>query len=257
MGQQATEPFRTDRWVRGAVGDTLVVDSRDQLLVWEAELPVPRYLFRNEDVRAEHLVPTDAPHKRSYHHPNSRVVAWFDVVVGDRTLRHGAWRREGFEEYTGVTWERGGLDHWYEEDVEVYEHPHDPFVRIDAMPSSRLVTVSHGDVVIAESRQPILLWETGLPLRFYLPRRDVDLDRLTPSDTQSICPYKGFATEYWSLAGEPELTDIAWSYPEPFFPYRNIAGTVAFLHEKLDVTVDGVAQSRPVPKQWSARSRLE
>ena len=139
MGQQATEPFRTDRWVRGAVGDTLVVDSRDQLLVWEAELPVPRYLFRNEDVRAEHLVPTDAPHKRSYHHPNSRVVAWFDVVVGDRTLRHGAWRREGFEEYTGVTWERGGLDHWYEEDVEVYEHPHDPFVRIDAMPSSRLV----------------------------------------------------------------------------------------------------------------------
>ena len=156
-----------------------------------------------------------------------------------------------------MTWERGGLDHWYEEDVEVYEHPHDPFVRIDAMPSSRLVTVSHGDVVIAESRQPILLWETGLPLRFYLPRRDVDLDRLTPSDTQSICPYKGFATEYWSLAGEPELTDIAWSYPEPFFPYRNIAGTVAFLHEKLDVTVDGVAQSRPVPKQWSARSRLE
>ena len=257
MEQKVRKPFPSNRWVRGFVGDTLLVDSREQLLVWEAQLPVPRYLFRDEHLRAEHLVPTGAPEQRGYHHPNSEVTAWFDVVVGDRTIRHGAWRREGFDGWTGVTWERGALDHWYEEDVEVFEHPHDPFVHIDALPSSRLVTVRHGEVVLAESRQPILLWETGLPRRYYLPRRDVDLGRLTPSDTDSICPYKGFATEYWSVAGEPELTDIAWSYPEPFFPYRNIAGTIAFLHEKLDVSVDGVPQPRPVPKQWSARSRLE
>lgn len=242
MGQQVREPFRTDRWVRGVVGGTVVVDSRDQLLVWEAELPVPRYLFRDEDVRAEHLVPTDAPRKRSYHHPNSHVVAWFDVVVGDRTIRHGAWRREGFDGWTGVTWQRGGLDHWYEEDVEVYEHPHDPFVHIDALPSSRLVSIRHGGVLLAESRDAVLLWETGLPRRYYLPRHDVHLDRLTPSDTESICPYKGFATDYWSVSGQPGLTDIAWSYPEPFFPYRNIAGMVAFQHETLDVTLDGTPQ---------------
>lgn len=256
MSQETKEPVLSARWVRGFVGETPVVDSRDQLLVWEEELPVPRYLFRDEDVRAEHLLPAAAPETLSYHHPSSEVTAWFDVVVGDRTIRHGAWRRRGFEGFTGVTWERGGLDHWYEEDVEVFEHPHDPFVHIDALPSTRLVTVRHGDVVLAESREAIFLWETGLPLRYYLPRQDVDLDRLAPTATESLCPYKGFATQYWGVAGETDLPDIAWSYPEPFFPYRNIAGAVAFLHEKLDVSVDGVPQPRPTPRQWPARSRL-
>ena len=244
MGEDVREPFRSDRWVRGFVGGTVVVDSRDQLLVWEAELPVPRYLFRDQDIRSDCLVPTAPPEERGYQHPNSEVTTWFDVVVGDRTVRHGAWRREGFDGWTGVTWERGALDHWYEEEVEVFEHPHDPFVHIDALPSSRLVTVRHGDILLAESHEAVLLWETNLPRRYYLPRSDVDLDLLTPSNTESICPYKGFATEYWSVTGEPDLTDVAWSYPEPFFPYRNLAGRIAFLHELLDVSIDGVQKPR-------------
>lgn len=257
MARKTREPLASTRWVRGIVGGTLVVDSRDQLLVWEEELPVPRYLFRNEDVRSEHLTPTGAPEDLRYHHPNSEVASWFDVVVDKRTIRHGAWRIKGFDGYTGLTWERGGFDHWYEENQEVFEHPHDPFVHIDALPSSRLVTVRHDDVVLGESREAVFLWETGLPPRYYLPRRDIDFNLLTPTTTQSICPYKGFATNYWSVTGESSLTDIAWSYPEPFFPYRNITGLVAFLNEKLEILIDNVVQARPVPKQWPARSRLE
>lgn len=243
--------------MRGFVGNTLLVDSRDQLLVWEEELPVPRYLFQDKDVRSENLVPTSPPEELRYHQPNSGVISWFDVVVGDRTIRHGAWRKAGFDGYTGVSWERGGLDHWYEEDQEVFEHPHDPFVHIDALPSSRLVTVRHNDVVIGESREAVFLWETGLPVRYYLPKRHVDFGRLVSTPTVSVCPYKGFATEYWRVTGEADLVDIAWSYPEPFFPYRNIAGAVAFVNEKLDISIDNVPQTPPVQKQWPARSRLK
>ncbi len=256
MKQNPREPLPSTRWVRGIVGDTLVVDSRDQLLVWEEEIPVPRYLFRDEDVRSEQLIPTGPPDDLRYHHPNSEVESWFDVVVDNRIIRHGAWRIKGLVGYTGVTWERGKFDHWYEENQEVFEHPHDPFVHIDALPSSRLVTVRHDDVVLGESREAIFLWETGLPPRYYLPRRDIDFDLLTSTTTESICPYKGFATDYWSVTGKSSLTDIAWSYPEPFFPYRNIAGGVAFLHEELDISIDGAQQTRPVPKRWPARSRL-
>jgi len=155
--------------------------------------------------------------------------------------------------------EDGGAhhDYWYEESQEVFEHPHDPFVHIDALSSSRLVTVRHDDVVLGESREATFLWETGLPTRYYLPRKDINVNLLTPSRTESICPYKGFATGYWSVSGEPSLTDIAWSYPEPLFAYRNIAGTVAFLNEQLEILIDNVVQTRPVPKRWPARSRLE
>lgn len=159
--------------------------------------------------------------------------------------------------YTGVTWERGAFDYWYEESQEVFEHPHDPFVHIDALSSSRLVTARHDGVVLGESREAIFLWETGLPTRYYLPRKDINVDLLTRSRSESICPYKGFATDYWSVSGEPSLTDIAWSYPEPLFAYRNIAGTVAFLNEQLEILIDNVMQTRPVPKRWPARSRLE
>ncbi|WP_051441519.1 DUF427 domain-containing protein [Arthrobacter sp. H14] len=256
MTQRIREPVPSARWVRGFIGNTLVVDSRDQLLIWEEELPVPRYLFQNRDVRPENLVPTGPPASQRYHHPYFGVTSWFDVVVGDRTIRHGAWRMKAFDGYTGVTWERGGLDHWYEEDQEVFEHPHDPFVHIDALSSSRLVTVSHNEVVIGESSEAVFLWETGLPVRYYLPRRDVDFESLVSSPTVSICPYKGFATDYWSPRGEDAPADMAWSYPQPFFPYRNIAGSVAFLNEKLDISIDKVLQPRPEPKQWPARSRL-
>ena len=135
-------------------------------------------------------------------------------------------------------------DRWFEEDVEVFVHPRSPFTRIDALTSSRHVVVSIDGVVLADSRKPTMLFETGAPSRHYLPMTDVNLDLLEASATRSSCPYKGDA-DYWSVSinGRVER-DIAWSYRTPMPESRPIAGLVCFYDEKVDVDVDGVRQAR-------------
>ncbi|MCL7426797.1 DUF427 domain-containing protein [Streptomyces sp. NPDC052415] len=76
---------------------------------------------------------------------------------------------------------------------------------------TRRVRVVHDGEVLAESDRPLVLRETGCPVRYYLPAEDVRLDLLTPSDTHTYCPFKGTAS-YWSLPG---ATDRVWSYPDP------------------------------------------
>lgn len=73
------------------------------------------------------------------------------------------------------------------------------------------VRVVHGGQVLAESERALVLRETGLPPRYYLPAQDVRLDLLTPSETHTYCPFKGTAS-YWSL---PDAADLVWAYPEP------------------------------------------
>ena len=90
------------------------------------------------------------------------------------------------------------MDSWFEEDVEVYTHPRDPYTRVDALPSSRHVVVEVDGVKVADSTHPTLLFETGLPVRYYLPKTDVRFDLLTPTDHHTRCPYKGTAS-YWTL----------------------------------------------------------
>ncbi|WP_411141834.1 DUF427 domain-containing protein [Streptomyces sp. x-80] len=74
------------------------------------------------------------------------------------------------------------------------------------------VRVVRDGQLLADSRRPLLLSETGYPVRYYLPPEDVRTELLTPSATHTVCPFKGTAS-YWSLPGGPE--DIAWAYPEP------------------------------------------
>jgi uncharacterized protein (DUF427 family) len=101
---------------------------------------------------------------------------------------------------------------------------------------------------VAESTSPRMLFETGLPVRYYLPKTDVRLDLLTPTETVTHCPYKGQA-EYWSVHTEGGVRDdLAWSYRAPFPESQKIAGLIAFYNEKVDIYVDGVLQERPVTK---------
>ena len=123
--------------------------------------------------------------------------------------------------------------------------PRDPHSRVEALASSRRVVVSADGTTLADSRSPILLFETTLPTRFYLPEADLVPDVLTPSSTRSHCPYKGFADRYWSIRDRPDLRDIAWSYARPYPAVGAIAGRVAFYNELLDITVDGVRLGRP------------
>ena len=143
-------------------------------------------------------------------------------------------------------WE--AMDAWFEEDEEVYVHPRDPYSRVDILPSSRHVEVVVNDVKVADSHQPRLLFETGLPTRYYLPQVDVRLDLLRPSETTSRCPYKGTAN-YWSVeAGDQVVEDLAWVYRTPVQESVRIAGLACFYNEKVDLYVDGVLEERPHTK---------
>jgi uncharacterized protein (DUF427 family) len=140
------------------------------------------------------------------------------------------------------------MDAWFEEDEEVFTHPRDPYTRVDILPSSRHVRVEVDGVTLAESASPRLLFETGLPVRYYLPKTHVRMDLLTPTDSESHCPYKGQA-QWWSVrVGDSLHEDLAWSYRAPLPESQKIAGLVAFYNEKVDIYVDGVLQERPRTK---------
>jgi uncharacterized protein (DUF427 family) len=138
---------------------------------------------------------------------------------------------------------------WLEDEEPILGHPRDPFHRVDVRLSSQHRRNDLAGVELANTRQAQLLYETMLPVRAYVPREDVRLDVLVPSRTRTICPYKGIAT-YWSLPDTPGGTDIAWSYEEPLPECSLVAGLLCFFEERLDATVDGVLQPRPITP-WS------
>jgi uncharacterized protein (DUF427 family) len=145
-----------------------------------------------------------------------------------------------------VRFEWAALDAWFEEDEEVFVHPRSPYVRVDALRSTRTVSVELEGVVLAESSCPVMVFETGLPTRYYLDRTAVSFDHLLPSDTVTSCPYKGKTSGYWSvrIAGETH-PDLAWAYDFPTRQLLPIAGLIAFYNEKVDITVDGQRLQRP------------
>jgi uncharacterized protein (DUF427 family) len=135
---------------------------------------------------------------------------------------------------------------WFEEDEPIVGHPRNPYARVDALRSHRHVKVELGGVLLAETATPVLLFETGLPTRYYIDRTDVVFANLEPSDTQTLCPYKGLTSGYWSVrVGTTVHPDLAWTYDYPLAAVVPIARMIAFYNEKVDITVDGVALARP------------
>jgi uncharacterized protein (DUF427 family) len=119
-------------------------------------------------------------------------------------------------------------------------------IRIE--PSSKRVRVVIDDVTIADSTNGQLLFETGLPPRYYLPKADVHMDLLTATDKVTTCPYKGKA-RYWSVdTGQATHPDVVWGYDDPLPQSEGIAGMVCFYNERSDIYVDEVLQERPRTK---------
>jgi uncharacterized protein (DUF427 family) len=229
--------------VRTYLGGELIADTRSAKLVWEIPY-YPAYYFPREDVRMELLTPNGHTH-----HSASRGDAHnFTVKGGTRDVEDAAWHypESPVEELRRlVRFDWNAMDGWFEEDEEVFVHPHDPYKRIDILRSSCHVEVQVNGVTVAETNSPTLLFETGLPTRFYIPKLDVRLDLLTPTDTTTGCAYKGFA-RYWSVeAGGETFEDLAWSYKTPLPEATKVAGLVAFFNEKTDIIVDGERQERP------------
>lgn len=240
----------TPKRVRVFFGGEPVADSRRAMLLHErGHLPV--YYFPLDDVRRDLLVESD----RAYHCPRKGDARFWSVRVGDRIGRDAAWNYpepiESCPDISGLVafyWDR--MDEWYEEDEQVFVHARDPYKRIDVLESSRHVIVQANGTTVAESHRPVLLFETGLPVRYYLPKLDVRWEHLTPSDTETACPYKGVTTGYWATPGDGKRTDVAWCYDHPLPEVAKIAGRVAFFNERVDLLVDGEPQERPRTK-WS------
>ena len=255
----AVRTERSDKWVRAFVSDTMVVDSRAPLLFYEEAFPVPGYAFAMADVRTDLLRPAEGepPAEPFFFLPKGPVSHWFDLEAGGRLIPHAAWTRDDpdLQDLVVFSWQPGLIDRWLEEEEEVGVHPRDPHKRVEALASTRHVTVALDGVVLADSCAPVLLFETDLPTRYYLPREDVRLDALSPSANRSRCPYKGEADHYWDAAGSLDAKNVAWSYTAPFPAVEKVAGRIAFYNELVDITVDGIIQPRPVSVFSTAANR--
>ncbi len=216
-------------------GETVLDSRRGQVLYETGTLPV--HYFPLTDVPQDLLEPAPAD-------PRSPAVRRWHLRVGDRLVEHGVVaspkRGDGTELLDGfVTVDFGAMDRWFEEDDPIYAHPRDPYHRVDVRASSRHVVVRHAGHVIAESSRPKLLFETALPVRYYLPFADVRIDLLAKSDTVSECPYKGDG-QHWHLRVDgQEVPDAAWSLPHPLPEGFAAAEHVCFYPDKVELDVDG------------------
>ncbi len=205
--------------IRATLGSDTVVDTTRATLVWQPRRVVPSYAVPAEEIRSE-LVPEGAAVR-----PDDPDLAGLVIL------------------------DFNAFDAWYEEDEPNVAHPRDPFHRIDILHSSREIRVERDGHVLAESDRPCLLFETGLPMRAYLPREDVRVP-LEPSDKQTFCAYKGQASYWTPVAGERRYADLVWSYEAPLREAAEITGMVAFFNEHVDLSIDGERQERPVTP-WS------
>jgi uncharacterized protein (DUF427 family) len=222
------QPF--PRRVRARFAGEVVLDSMRGALLHESNI-LPRLYVPLDDVRADLLERTD----HSTHCPFKGDASYWSVRVGDHVAENAVWTYE--EPIDEASWLRGlvsvypeRMDAWLDEDEEV-TGLRDPYHRVDARRSSRRIEVRSDGQVLARSERPVVVAETGLPLRFYLPREDVAAE-LRPSETTKACPYKGRAS-YWSLDG---IEDVAWSYEEPLESMLAARGHVSFDASKVEVT---------------------
>jgi uncharacterized protein (DUF427 family) len=272
IGQLRHEP--TAKRVRATLGGATVVDSTRAALVWEPRRIVPSYAVPAADIHAE-LVPVAARagdggaeadgvllpdvFARPVLDPSVPFTAHtadgeaVDVRAGGRS-RPGAGMRLTDPDLAGyVVLDFRAFDGWSEEDEPIVAHPRDPFHRIDVLASSRHVRVEADGQVLAESSRPMLLFETMLPTRYYLPPEDVAAE-LVPSDTQTYCAYKGRASYLSASAGGRLIPDLAWTYREPLADALRVGGLIAFFNERVDVVLDGRRGERPITP-WSPGPR--
>jgi uncharacterized protein (DUF427 family) len=244
----------TAKRIRVFLAGEPVADTCDARLVWEPRRVVPTYAVPLSAL-ATHLVPagaeSGAPSNRPILDPaipfNAHTCAGtaFDVIAGDETAGAAAFRPDDpdLADYAILNFT---AFEWREEDEPIVSHPHDPFSRIDVRSSSRHVRIETGGRLLAESSRPAVLFETMLPVRFYLPREDVTV-RLEPSDTATYCAYKGRAS-YFSVPEGPR--DVAWTYREPLLDAEPVRDRICFFDERVDVFVDGELRDRPATP-WS------
>jgi uncharacterized protein (DUF427 family) len=232
------------RRIRAVLAGETVLDTSEAKYVWEWP-NYPQYYLPLADVRPGVLVPEGV----TQHSPRGSVEL-YGLRVGDTVKKHAAQVLHhssvaGLSGTVRFKWE--ALDAWFEEDERVFVHPRNPYSRVDALRSTRPVRVELEGIVLAESSSPVMVFETGLPTRYYLNRTEVDFSHLVATETVTECPYKGTTSGYWSVrVGDAVHPDLAWCYDFPTRQLLPIAGLLAFYNEKVDIFLDGRPLERPV-----------
>lgn len=220
--------------VRGIVDGETVVDSLSPgLLIESGKRPV--YYFPRADVRTDRL-------ERSAYRarcPYKGDETYWTLNVGDRRGENAVWSYESppseLDAMKGhLAFAAGAVDHWLEEDEEVFGHPCDPFHRVDVRPSTRRVWVVFAGETVADTTRALFLFETGHPTRHYVPPADVRTDLLEATQRKTVCPYKGSAS-YWTLrVGDRTAPDAVWGYLDPVPECPRIKGYFCFYPEKVE-----------------------
>ncbi|MCB0064934.1 MAG: DUF427 domain-containing protein [Caldilineaceae bacterium] len=236
----------TPRWVRVLFNGMFVANSKQVMLLREqGHLPV--YYFPRADVRCDLLTASE----QTTHCPYKGDASYWHVTVGDRTAHNAVWGypvplpdAPDLADYLAFYWNK--MDSWFEEDTQVFVHPRDPYKRVDVCESSRHVRVVVNGEIVADTHRPRLLFETGLPTRYYIPKVDARLDLLVPTPKRTRCPYKGEASYYSVRVGDTLVEDIVWTYPYPEVAVTAIQNMLCFFNEKVDaIYVDDVREEKP------------
>ncbi len=231
------------RRIRGMKAGETLLDTTQALYVWEWP-HYPQYYVPKRDVRMAAFVEGDevrTPQGDARH---------LEMKIGAVERRPAA-RLITKSPLAGLTetvrFEWNAIDRWFEEDEEVFVHPRSPYKRVDALRSNRSVRVELNGIALAEAQSCVMVFETGLPTRYYIDPTNVRFEFLTTSSTRTQCPYKGQTGGYWSArASGTSIPDVAWTYSFTTPAMTAIAGLVAFLNEKVDVIIAGELQPRPV-----------
>ena len=241
--------FATPKRIRVYFEGQLVADSTRVYMLREGA--VPAYYFPEADVKTGLFVPS--PLVRNA--PIRGDATFWSIKVGERVAQDAAWTyrapvkgAEFLKGYVAFDWSK--MDAWFEEKDQVFVHPRDPFLRIDAVQTSRHVKVVLGGETVAESDGAVILMEPGQPIRYYMPIADTRVELLRPSETTSRCPYKGLANYYSVKVGGKTFKDVVWSYRAATLEVSKIAGMVSFYNERVDaIFVDGVEVAKPTPRR--------
>ncbi len=228
------EPLR--RRMRVRFGDGWIADSEDVVLLHEPGR-YPIAYFPRADVDADVLA-LDGTHTE---HRDLGNTAWFTVATANRSAHRGAWCHSALPRWAGILRRRiafawRAMDAFYEEDDRIVGHAADPYHRIDIRNTSRHLVVRDGPRIVADTRRPLVLYESGFAPRWYVPRDDVDESALVPVKGETFCPYKGLAS-YYTIG---DRTRAAWSYTDAWPEVAAVRNFVSFEPDKIEVILDDV-----------------
>lgn len=227
------EPLRRRMRVRFA--ERWIADSEDVLLLHEpGRYPVA--YFPSGDIEAGTLTAED----RVTQHRDLGDTQWFTVKAPEREAAHSAWEHTGLPAHATVLQGRvafawRAMDAFYEEEERIVGHAADAYHRIDIRSTARHLVVRDGERVIAETRRPVALYESGFAPRWYVERDDIDESALKPVAIQTFCPYKGICS-YYDIGGHQHA---AWSYVDAWTEVSRVRNLVSFEPDKIDVYLDG------------------